>query len=119
MTNWLTRFAQIVAGRTPGPWEVYFETGIAPFVATYGIKPNGFHELWECIIASGGKKKNSFQDLEFVALSGTVADEVLELASATDAYLTSRRVVGKELDWDMYERLEKALAKLAAKVSAQ
>lgn len=35
-----------------------------------------------------------------------------EVEAAGSAYLQSRKVVAKELDWDLFERLEQALEKL-------
>ena len=38
-----------------------------------------------------------------------MTDKITELIEACEAYLRSRRFVLREVDWDSYERLEKAL----------
>lgn len=110
--TWLTRFAQVVAGRTQGKWELVALTNrnkrSIDFGQPYLVVKQGQYFLDEDMPGS---------DAAFISLSANVADEVLLVI--TEAEHVQRALIqeyGMDCYTSNYSRLHKALAKLAAKV---
>lgn len=76
--------------------------------------------IWACGNPSSAEKFLRGYSFALEQSQHTVCEDVLRDAiDSWDKYILSRKVVGKELDWDMFENAEKALKALRAAVGGE
>lgn len=74
MVDHLTRLRQIVEARTKGPWSISYEA-------------DGLSMVEPC------KAVVRESDADFIALLGTIADEIVDLVEAAEKYLDLRNEI--------------------------
>ncbi len=112
--SWLTKLRETFEARTKGDWSLGVNGAVrSSLPPDFGIKKLNAefadHKPWCCYV---GERENNGN---FIALCGTIGDELLNVVEAAEAV----RTYNAKEDKFGIEKLDEALAVLKAKVEAQ